>query len=1058
MLGIGKISSGGDAYYLEAVARGAEEYYRGVGEAPGQWTGNAAVELGLGGEVDPADLRAVWSGLDPRTGTKLGCFPNRTVHVFDLTFKAPKSVSVIYGLGDPEISRAVRDAHDAAVAAAVAYVEREAVRSRCGKGGLAVMEVSGLVAARFRHRTSRAGDPHLHTHVLAANLARGVDGKWRTLDGRMLFAHALTAGYLYQAHLRHELTTRLGVDWGPVTRGTADVVGIDRSVIEGFSDRRRQIQERLDQVGFRSARAAQLATLDTRPTKDKSIGPASMRAVWHAKADELGFDPATIADVLDRRRPHEMTRPQLEALFTHLAGPTGLTRQASTFDRRDVLRALAEQLPTGAPVTRLERLVDEFLDRPDIVPLVTNEGLDTRTSIRRDDGRVVAIPTAGGCYTTSGLLELEQRLVEQAVTTVDAGVGIATLESVEEALARRPTIRGEQSDMVRRLTTSGAGVEVVAAAAGTGKTFGLDAARDAWHHSGYRVIGAALAAEAAHELEAAAGIPSDTIALLQLRLDHGDRLFDRRTVLVIDEAGMVGTRSLAHLLHTAHDAGTKVVLVGDPRQLPEIDAGGVLRGLAARLDPITLTENRRQDAEWERDAVSQLRDGDVDAALAAYQAHGRLVTADTAPALCALMLTHWWQAQEAGQDVRMLALRRSDVDNLNQRARARLEAAAKLHGPTLQIAGRPFQVGDTILCERNQRRLGIRNGTRGKVLEVDPERRTLTFRTTDDRTIELPAAYLEAGHVNYGYATTIHKGQGKTFGRTLTLASDELLRAHGYVAMSRGRDANHLYVVAGPDHDHTADRSTDHAPEPERPEPFELVRQALRREQPKRLAIDTGQTLAAWPVERLVDERDRLQAIFDACPADRTADLRSAQATRDRLQRELEPIVDRYNTLADKRLRGPKTKAEMRTLTNEIDQLSDDLSHANDSIAVIDQAMKQRDAYIERCQPDVQRWETVKALIDDKIAQRVEWQTGRPKPYLLQAIGWPPPSGPALTNWKRDAAAIEAYGLDHRVTGSTPLAAEREHDSPAATKLQRLRRRPAVDTPTTDIPDLGIGP
>jgi hypothetical protein len=187
MLGIGKIASGGDAYYVEAVARGAEEYYRGVGEAPGQWTGAAAVELGLAGEVDPADLRAVWNGLDPQTGTKLGAFPNRTVHVFDLTFKAPKSVSVIYGLGDPEVSRAVRDAHDAAVTAAVAYVERSAVRSRCGKGGLEAMPVTGLVAAGFRHRTSRAGDPHLHTHVLAANVAHGVDGKWRTLDGRALY-------------------------------------------------------------------------------------------------------------------------------------------------------------------------------------------------------------------------------------------------------------------------------------------------------------------------------------------------------------------------------------------------------------------------------------------------------------------------------------------------------------------------------------------------------------------------------------------------------------------------------------------------------------------------------------------------------------------------------------------------------------------------------------------------------------------------------------------------------------------------------------------------------
>ena len=305
MLGIGKIAGGGDTYYLEAVAGGADEYYRGVGEAPGEWAGAAAIEFGLSGEVDPDDLRAVWNGLDPQTGSRLGNFPNRTVHVFDLTFKAPKSVSILFGLGGPEIAREVRDAHDAAVRAAVGYLEREAVRSRAGKGGAQVMEVSGLMAAQFRHRTSRAGDPHLHTHVLAANLAHGVDGKWRTLDGRALFGHALTAGYLYQAHLRDELTTRLGVDWNRVERGCADVAGIDRSVIDGFSERRRQIQEHLDQVGFHSARAAEIATLETRAAKDPRSHPATMRGVWHAKADDLGLDPSSIGGTLDpARAPH----------------------------------------------------------------------------------------------------------------------------------------------------------------------------------------------------------------------------------------------------------------------------------------------------------------------------------------------------------------------------------------------------------------------------------------------------------------------------------------------------------------------------------------------------------------------------------------------------------------------------------------------------------------------------------------------------------------------------------------------------------------------------------
>ena len=622
------------------------------------------------------------------------------------------------------------------------------------------------------------------------------------------------------------------------------------------------------------------------------------------------------------------------------------------------------------------------------------------------------------------MLELEQQLIDEAAESSAAGLGVASAEQVEEALAHRPTIRDEQAAMVRRLTTSGAGVDVVAAAAGTGKTFGLDAARDAWQRSGYCVVGASLAAEAAHELQAAAGIPSDTIALLEHRLDRGDQVLDHRSVLVIDEAGMVGTRSLAHLLHyRTRESNTKVVLVGDPRQLPEIDAGGVLRGLSQRLDPISLTENRRQVAEWERVAVSQLRDGNVDDALDAYRTHGRIITSDTAPELRGCMLDHWWQTLEAGEDVRMLALRRSDVEDLNQRARAQLQATGRLQGPILHLAGRPFQAGDTVLCERNHRRLGIRNGTRGTVVSVDPEARTLTLRSTDERLIELPATYLNAGHLSHGYATTIHKSQGKTVDRTLTLATDELLRAHGYVAMSRGRLGNHLYAVTGPD----LDLSTTHVPEVDPPEPFELVRQALWRDQPKQLAIDTGDPIALWTLERLTDERDRLQATFDACPADRTIELRSARARHARLQGELEPLAERFNQLSERRLRSPKVKAEMRRLSDEIAERTDGLRQTDLDVAELNTAMRQRDAYIERYQPEVTRWEAISGAIDDKVTGRAHRR-------------------------ERTVQALDGKPVRAASRGLDPA----DPDWPGPDPAPVPRRRPA-GTPSPEPPDLGIG-
>jgi conjugative relaxase-like TrwC/TraI family protein len=211
VLSVWKLAHGQEAYYLEAVAKGIEDYYVG-GEAPGRWIASSDSMLGLSGKVRPEDLRAVLAGQDPLSGTRLGQ-PHR-VPGFDLTFRAPKSVSVLFGLGDPDTARQVRDAHDRAVEAALGFAERHAVWSRRGHGGVRLVRGEGLIAAAFRHRTSRNGDPHLHTHVLVANMVRGDDGRWATLDGRWLYTSAKTIGYLYEAELRHNLTVDLGVEWG----------------------------------------------------------------------------------------------------------------------------------------------------------------------------------------------------------------------------------------------------------------------------------------------------------------------------------------------------------------------------------------------------------------------------------------------------------------------------------------------------------------------------------------------------------------------------------------------------------------------------------------------------------------------------------------------------------------------------------------------------------------------------------------------------------------------------------------------------------------------------
>jgi len=321
---------------------------------------------------------------------------------------------------------------------------------------------------------------------------------------------------------------------------------------------------------------------------------------------------------------------------------------------------------------------------------------------------------------------------------------------------------------------------------------------------------------------------------------------------------MAGTRRLAPILDAAQTVGAKVVLVGDPRQLPEIEAGGMLNALSQLLDPITLAENRRQRDEWERQALYELRSGDVERALDAFEAHGRLITGPNGIDVRQTMVDDWWAARQGDEQVVMLAIRRSDVDDLNGRARLHLEAAGIVRGPELEIEERHYQAGDEIICLWNDYRLDVRNGDRGTIDRVDGDHRTMRVRMAGGvRT--LPTEYLDAGHIAHGYATTIHKAQGATVDRSLVLGTDDLYREAGYVALSRGRTANVLYAVGATE----VEQDLTHTPQRgEQREPTDLVRVALSRDSHKQLAIETAAPLHDWGIG--ATERRRLIADIEA--------------------------------------------------------------------------------------------------------------------------------------------------------------------------------------------------
>ena len=468
MMSVGKVSVGQESYYLSAVAHGVEDYYSERGEVPGRWIGKVAGEFGLTGEVDDDDFRAVLSGANPSTGDRLRR-ANARVCAFDLTLSAPKSVSLLWAFGEPDTAAAIIAAHELAVDAAVGYVEREALRSRRGHNGVDQVDGDGLIGAAFRHRTSRAGDPQLHTHVVVANTTRCEDGVWRALDGRHLYAHARTAGFLYQAELRHALTRSLGLGWEPVVKGVGEVTGVPHEVLREFSRRRIQIEQAMTERGDTSIRSARRLALVTRSRKDYDVDPAQLETDWRERAGLHGLDPASV---------HALLTPQRASQHSSVPAPLGrsakvtdaalaqlLTAQDATFDRRAVLRALAEQAPAGAKVGDLEAQSDLFLASRHV--------------------EAVGVALTGVQYSTVELLAIEQHLLDQATSRRDDAIGLCDAS----ALVRSSSLSAEQAAMVTTLTSDGAGVSVVVGGAGTGKTHALAVARQAWQQNGYTVIG-----------------------------------------------------------------------------------------------------------------------------------------------------------------------------------------------------------------------------------------------------------------------------------------------------------------------------------------------------------------------------------------------------------------------------------------------------------------------------------------------------------------------------------------------------------------------------------------
>ena len=769
---------------------------------------------------------------------------------YDLTFTPVKSVSVLWALADPATSQLIEAAHDAAVADTLRWIEQHALFTRSGRAGVQQIDTTGMLAAVFTHRDARSGDPNLHTHVAVSNKVQALDGRWLAIDGRVLHKLTVAASERYNTRLEAQLRARLGLRFAvrpgtdPDKRPIREVVGVDARLADRWSARRTVIEARRAQLSaaFHAAHGrpptkveeialAQQATLETRQGKHPPRSLAEQRTQWRTSAEDLLGGPAQVTAMLTAAIPDPAARqPQrllagrrLVTTVTRLAtAATAAVEQERATWQACHLRAEAERAARAAnlPVGQLDSVVDAAVEHAlaravtlGVADPLTDPGIEPAV-LRRRGGESVYEVAGSQLFTTDRVLAAERHILAAAARTDGRTASPASVElALLEAAANGADLNPGQVQLVRQLATSPARVQLALAPAGTGKTTAMRVLARAWADDGGTVVGLAPSAAAAAVLRGEIGAHTDTLAKLTWSLDH-NRLpawaagIGPRTLVIIDEAGMAATTDLAQVIDWITGRGGTVRLIGDDQQLASVASGGVLRDLAETHGAVTLSQVMRFRDPAEGAASLALRAGDG-SALGYYLDQHRVHVGDQTTAADQLF-TAWAADRAAGRDAIMLAPTRDLVAALNTRARQhRLTHTAASTPAGLQrrlVDGSACSPGDAIITRANDRRLPItgtdwvKNGDRWTVTAVHPDGSLRVQHAATRRRITLPSSYVRQ-HVTLGYATTVHGAQGITADTCHTLATGQETRQLLYVGLSRGRDANHLYLVTAGDGD-----------------------------------------------------------------------------------------------------------------------------------------------------------------------------------------------------------------------------------------------------------------
>ncbi|WP_332119576.1 MobF family relaxase [Azorhizobium caulinodans] len=779
-------------------------YYTASGEPLGTWYAPDRAFGLIDGQVVVNDVfDRLFAGRGEAGGSLLSNSGGRLdrTPAFDITLSAPRSVSLLWALGDSEMASKIEAAQHAAVRQTLDLLQREAIRARRGRGGGRIERVP-LTAALFQHGESRPaehedglvfGDPNLHTHCVVLNLARRRDGSIGALHSKILRDWKMAAGATYHAALAAELQAA-GFAIDRIGRnGVFEVAGIGDPAIRYFSARRREIETELahdDGSGVIDPVQAAAVARSTRSPKSNEKGERR-QDTWRRAAHRIGLEVASQS----LQFPSRERSGQREGYEARLAAlPVTVTETASVIDRRELVRSVAEALVgSGMDADHIARSVEEQIREARFEEV----GHDALGQPR---------------YSTPDMIRIERELVDTAAILVRRGHRDVKSEAV---VSRCRGLSTEQTQAALRATSDSC-LAIIEGAPGTGKTTLLKPIVEAWRAAGVRVIGSATAWRVANALRDDLAIEARSSASWIAGAEAGRPFLDSRTVLIVDEAGLLSSREMHRLLKAADRSDAKILLVGDRGQLQPIGAGSGLALAARAAETARVEAIVRQNAAWAREAVLAFGRGDAGVALSAYADHGQLVEASTPSAAMKAAVDRVEEdliRKEPGDAV-ILAKTNVEVAAIGREVRSRLRESGILTGLDISVdAATPsghrndlaLASGDRIRFLARCDAIGVVNGTVATVhrvsssgsdarglrharIEAHIGSRRVTF---DTRELADPQGRARLG---WAHASTIYGSQGMTVGRASVLLTPAFDRHDLYVAASRAREATTLII------------------------------------------------------------------------------------------------------------------------------------------------------------------------------------------------------------------------------------------------------------------------